>query len=1078
MEDYLRQASFGKRKINWAITLVLMMFLISFQSLAQNPVNGTVTDASGLGLPGVSVLIKGTQQGTITDLDGRYSIIPESEDAILIFSFIGFQSIEQAINGESVIDQVMKEEDTLLDQVVVVGYGTQKKINVTGAVDQLAGEDIANRPIANVVQGLQGMSPGLNITYQGGKPGTVPNINIRGFTSINGGGPLIVIDGIPGNESDLLRLSPSDIESYSVLRDAASAAIYGARAAFGVILITTKNGAEGKQQISYNSYFAWGKPSVLPEPVTDPYIYSRVLETSTNNTPWDYVNYSDAHYQWAKERSDDPSIADTRLDPNNPNLWAYMGSNNWNDYFFNSSSFSTNQSLSISGNSGGKMPIGYYVSGDYTKENGLNKLAPDYWDRYSLRAKINVKPLDWLSFDNNLNIYQTERADPTNDITDIYFLQPTDVAKNPDGTWANTSAGRTAAQLVDGGRNQEDMIGFQDIIQATASFLEGDLSFTGRGSFKREQWKYHWDQRKYNIGFGPDDVRTEGGAGSVVERNGTLINTIFDLFGKYSKNLGEHRFDVLAGFNQENYEYSTIQAERRVLISSSLPYIGLTTGDAFVTPSYSTYALRSGFGRINYSFKNKYILEVNGRYDGSSRFPSDNRWGFFPSVSGSWLMMDEGFFSGLTNVISTFKLRASYGSLGNQNVSNFGYIQTLPTGLSSYLIDGNRQTVITSSPSLAVDPTNYTWEKVITNNVGLDFGFFGDRVSGTFDYFIRDTKGMLTDPVELPAVLGTSPPKQNAADLRTKGFELSLGYRDQFGSPSNPVKYGIKAILSDSRSHITSFQNENNLLSAYRVGQEIGEIWGLVNDGIMDNQDEIESLDQSAVVPWGAIAVVPGWPKYKDLNGDGKIEEGQTADDPKDLTLIGNTTARYRYGFNLDMSYSGFDLSVFLQGVGKRDYYPRHYLYWGPYQQPYANIYPWNLDFYRGEADSEALIAQHSQSYIDAGLAEQNLDSEFPVLQSWLADNNYGAGLDIPQTKYLKNAAYLRIKNITLGYSMPAPLLERLKVTRIRLYVSGENIFEFSPIKNFVDPEAINDGGYGWAYPFQRKFSFGLNIDL
>ena len=1077
MEEILPKATIWNKlnKTAWLIAVLVIAF--SFESLAQGKVTGKVIDRSGLGMPGVSVLIKGTQKGTITDLDGSYTIDIPSNDAVLVFSFIGYQSIEKPVIGESVIDIEMKEEDTLLEQVVVVGYGTQKKVNVTGAVDQLAGKDIADRPIANVVQGLQGMSPGLNITYQGGKPGTVPNINIRGFTSINGGGPLIVIDGIPGNESDLLRLSPSDIDSYSVLRDAASAAIYGARAAFGVILITTKNGQEGKQQISYNNYFAWGKPSVLPEPVTDPYIYSRVLETSTNNTPWDYVNYSDAHYQWARERSENPSVEDTRLDPTNPNLWAYMGNNNWNDYFFNKSSFSTNQNLSISGNSGGKMPIGYFVSGDYTKENGLNKLAPDYWDRYALRAKINMKPLKWLTVDNNLNIYQTERADPTNDITNIYYLQPTDVAVNPDGTWANTGAGRLAARLVDGGRNQEDMIGFQDIIQATASFLEGDLTFTGRGSFKREQWKYHWDQRKFNIGFGPDDVRTEGGAGSVIERNGTLIHTIFDLFGKYSKTLGDHRFDVLLGYNQEGYEYSTIQAERRVLISSSLPYIGLTTGDAFVTPSYSTYALRSGFGRINYAFKSRYILELNGRYDGSARFPGDNRWGFFPSISGSWLVMDEGFFSALTNVVSTFKLRASYGSLGNQNVSNFGYIQTLPTGLSSYLIDGNRQTVITSSPSLAVDPNNYTWEKVVTNNVGLDFGMLGDRVSGTFDYFIRDTKGMLTDPVELPAVLGTSPPKQNAADLRTKGFELSIGYRDQFGNASNPVNFGIKAILSDSRSHITSFQNENQLFSNYRVGQEIGEIWGLVNDGIMENEDQIAALDQSSIVPWGAIDVVPGWPKYKDLNGDGKIEQGQTAEDPKDLTLIGNTNARYRYGFNLDMSFSGFDLSVFLQGVGKRDYYPRHYLFWGPYQQPYANIYPWNLDYYRGAADNEALMAQHSQSYIDAGLAEQNLDSKFPVLQAWLADNNYGSGLDIAQTRYLQNAAYLRVKNITLGYTFPAPLLEKLKVSRIRLFVSGENIFEFSPIKKFIDPEAINDG-FGWAYPFQRKFSFGVNIDL
>ncbi|MBN7809675.1 TonB-dependent receptor [Algoriphagus sp. H41] len=1057
--------------------LLLLSLLLALPSLAQSVIKGVVTDPSGLGMPGVSVLEKGTQNGTITDLNGEFTLRAYSADAALVFSFIGYQTTELLLDGRTTVSVQLEEEDTLLEQVVVVGYGTQKKINVTGAVDQISGDQLIDRPIANVVQGLQGASPGLNITYLGGKPGTVPNINIRGFTSINGGGPLIVIDGVAGSNDDLLRLNPSDIESYSVLRDAASAAIYGARAAFGVILITTKKGQEGKQKISYNNYFAWGRPTLLPEPVTDPYIFSRVLETSTNNTPWDYVNYSDAHYQWAKERSENPSVEDTRLDPNNPNLWAYMGSNDWYGYFFNDASFSMNHSLSISGSSGGKAPVGYYISGDYTNENGMNKLAEDYWDRYSMRARITVNPLKWLNVDNNLNVYQTERADPAASLTDIYYLKPTDVAVNPDGTWANTGAGRLAGRLTDGGKNKEVMFGFQNILRNTATFLNGDLSFHANASFKREQWKYHWDRTKFEIGYGPEDIRIEGGDGSVTERNGDLSDIIFDLYGRYGKTIGDHSFGILGGYNQQSYVYSSIQAERRVLISSSLPYIGLTTGDAYITPTYSTYATRSVFGRANYTFKNRYIFELNGRYDGSSRFPSDSRWGFFPSVSGSWLMMDEEFFSGLTHVVSTFKLRASYGALGNQNVSDFGYLQSLPTGLSSYLINGDRQTVITSSPSLAVDPNFYTWEEVVTSNFGLDFGLANDKIIGAVDYFIRDTKGMLTDPVELPGVLGTSPPKQNAADLRTKGFELSLEYRDNFGSTSNPINFGAKVILSDSRSQITKFQNEQNLFSNYRVGQYTGDLWGLVSDGLFQNEDEIAALDQSAIVPWGALDIVPGWPKYVDLNGDGKIERGLSEDDPKDLQRIGNTTARYRYGANFDVSWKGIDLSLFLQGVGKRDYYPKHYLFWGPYQQPYANVYPWNLDFYRAEADDAVLMAQHSQSYIDAGLADANLDSSFPVLQSWLADANYGGGLDIPQTGYLLNGAYLRIKNVTLGYTFPEAMVNKINVQRVRVFFSGENLFEFSSIKKFVDPEAINDG-YGWAYPFQRKFSFGVNIDL
>lgn len=1078
MKHVLRKFFQVRRAVSIPWVLIVFFTSSSLMAQAQQELRGKVIDGnSGQSIPGVSVVLRGSQTGTVTDLDGEYSIKVSSPKDILVFSFIGYESQEVLAGSKTVLDITLQEEETLLEQVVVVGYGTQKKINVTGAVDQLSGEEIVNRPVANVMQGLQGMSPGLNITYQGGKPGSVPDINIRGFTSINGGGPLIVIDGVAGSNDDLLRLNPSDIASYSVLRDAASAAIYGARAAFGVILITTKTGKEGSQKVSYNSYYSWGKPSVLPEPITDPYIFSRVLETSTNNTPWDYVNYSDAHYQWAKERSNDPSVEDTRLDPNDPSRWAYMGNNNWYDYFFNPSSFSTNQSISISGNSGGELPIGYYLSGDYTKENGMNKLAPDYWERFSLRARITASPSKWLKLDNNLNVYQTEQSEPTKSLTDIYYLQPTDVVTNPDGSWANNSTGRAAAELLDGGSNRDDRIGFQDILSATGVFLKGDLTFTARGSFKREQWRYHWDQTKYEIGFGPDDIRSEGGEGSVVERNRTIFNTIIDLFGKYNRSLGEHDFGFLAGYNQESYENSSVEAERRVLISSSLPYIGLATGDSFITPTYSTYATRSVFGRFNYTLKDRYILEVNGRYDGSSRFPKVDRWGFFPSVSASWILSQESFFESMSEVMPTFKIRGSYGSLGNQEVSNFGYIQTLPTGLSPYLIGGARQTVITSSPGLAVDPNNYTWERILTKNIGLDLGLFDDKLTATFDYFIRDTKDMLTDPVQLPGVLGTSPPMQNAADLQTKGFELSLGYRTRFGDAASPLDFGIRAIVSDSRSHITKFDNETGVFSSYREGQEIGEIWGLTNDGFFQSEDEIATLDQTAIVPWGALEVVPGWPKYIDVNGDGKIEQGQSANDPKDLKIIGNTSARYRYGFNLDLAWKGFDLSMFLQGVGKRDYYPRHYLYWGPYQQPYANVYPWNLDFYRAQGDDAALMAQHSQSYIDAGLAEANVDSEFPVLQSWLADNNYGSGLDISQTKYLQNAAYLRVKNVTLGYTFPRALTERINVSRVRVFVTGENLFEFSPIKQFLDPEAVNDG-YGWAYPFQRKLAFGLNIDL
>lgn len=1068
-----------KRKLLWIFALLIL----SASAFAQGiTVKGVVSDAKTKEtLPAVNISVKGTNLHLATNGNGAYTVNDLKANAVLVFTYIGYKQQEIALNGQTKIDVALMPDYANLDEVVVVGFGTKKKINIAGAIDQISGKQLESRPVTNVLQGLQGISPGLNITYAGGSPGALPNINIRGYTSINGGSPLIVIDGIPATSNDdMLRLTPSDITSFTVLRDAASSAIYGARAAFGVILITTKQGAAGNNVISYNTYLSWAKPTLLPKPVTDPYIFSRVLETATDNTPWDYVNYSDEYYRWAKERSDDPSIADTRLDPKDPTKWAYMGSNDWYNYFFNDASLSKSHTLTFSGGATvNNKPLTYYLSADYAKDNGLNKLTADFWDRYGLRSKVGFSPISWLKVDNNLNIYETKRALPNSSITDLYYLMPTDVAKNPDGTWANTAAGKLAARLVDGGNSVQNMFGFQNITTATALFLNGDLQVNADASFKRELWKSHADAKKYKIGYGPNDIREEGGTGSVSEGNGYLYNNAFNLYTTYKKTIGDHFFSAMVGFNSEDYNYSTVNASKQVLISSSTPYLSLTSGAATATGGYSAYATNSAFSRLNYTYKNRYILEATGRYDGSSRFPVERRWGFFPSASAAWIASAEEFFKPLAPAFNTFKLRASYGDLGNQNVGDFGYIQSLATGTSGYLIGGAGQNqIITGAPGLNVDPQTYTWERVSTLNMGTDIGLLNDKLSFTFDYYIRDTKGMLTAGQELPGVLGTGVPRQNAADLRTKGWELSVSYRDKFMIADKPFNFETKVFLADSKSKITKFKNDQNLFSNYREGQTLGEIWGLENDGVFRNKAEIAALDESAIIPWGALSIVEGWPKYVDQDGNKKIERGLSANDPKDLKIIGNSADRYTIGANLNMDWNGFDLSVFLQGVLKRDFYPHHYLFWGPYQQPYANVYPWNLDYYRGTADSPEQRAKHSASYLAAGLADANTDSQYPVLQSWLADANYGAGLDIPQTKYLLNGAYLRIKNVSLGYTFPAKWTRKVSINRLRLFVTADNLYEFSTIKKFIDPEAVNQGPSAWAYPYQRRYAVGLNLDF
>ncbi|MGF1926029.1 MAG: TonB-dependent receptor plug domain-containing protein, partial [Bacteroidia bacterium] len=552
---------------------MVCLLLITTTAFSQvKVVTGKISDAeTKVPIAAVNVSVKGTNIYASSDATGTYKLSNVPAEGIVVFSYMGYKQRELSAKGLSTLNVELTPDFSNLNEIVVVGFGTKKKVNIAGAIDQISGKQLESRPVANVMQALQGISPGLNIRYGGGSPGAVPVINIRGFTSINGGSPLIVIDGIPATSNDdMLRLTPADISSFTVLRDAASAAIYGARAAFGVILITTKQGSAGVQTISYNTNTSWGRPTVLPKPVTDPYIFSRVLETSTDNTPWDYVNYSDEHYRWAKERSDNPSIADTRLNPTDPTKWAYMGNNDWYKYFFNDASLSQNHTLSLSGGVNlNNTPLTYYLSADYAKENGLNKLTADFWDRYGLRSRVSFSPLKWLRVDNNLNIYETKRALPNNSITDLYNLRPTDVAKNPGGTWANTDAGKLAARLVDGGSNLQKMFGFHNITGAVATFLNGDLQLNADASFKRELWKYHNDSKKYKIGYGPGDVREEGGTGYVRESNGYLYNNAFNIYSTYKKTIGDHFMSAMVGYDSEDYNYSTVTVQKDVLISSS-----------------------------------------------------------------------------------------------------------------------------------------------------------------------------------------------------------------------------------------------------------------------------------------------------------------------------------------------------------------------------------------------------------------------------------------------------------------------------------------------------------------------------
>ncbi|CAI8325225.1 MAG: TonB-dependent receptor SusC [Rhodothermaeota bacterium MED-G12] len=1063
---------------------IALLASCSFSVFAQSQtISGSVSDAvTSEPLAGVSIVVVGSETesgvviGTQTDAMGRFNLDVPAGFTALKFSYIGYISKEQTIQGQT-MNVVLEPDVLLLEEAVVVGFGTQKRANLSGAVDEVDMEALELRSISNVTQGLQGLIPNLNIDYTAGAPGTEPIINIRGYTSINGGSPLILIDGIPAEARDLNLLDAQDVSSISVLKDASSAAIYGARAAFGVLLIETKRGGGEQMNVNYTHRTSWDTPTVIPEKVTDPYVYMRWQENSSDATPWDYINYSDDMYAWARDRSDNPSSTDAvRVNPSNTSQWQYMGNRDWSEYFLSDYGMSSNNTLSLSGSTAN---TNYYLSGSMDNQDGALQIDDDNFERLGIRSNVEYRLNQFFNITNLTQMTQSSRNAPSylsgesSSMQSFYLLAPTSWHKNPDGNWANSAAGQLAAQLTEGGDFVDEYNKFQTTFTLRSDIIPSLLSLNADYTFRSEKRNYDWDYKKYRIGYGPNDVRELGNT-AVYRYRMDYDYQVLNLYASLNKQFQNHQFSGIIGYNQESYDFYRVNTSITDVISSSLPSISLALGSTNTSDSYTGWAVQGVFGRLNYIFKDKYIVEFNGRYDGSSRFPENDRFGFFPSASLGWRLDQESFFN--VDAINVFKLRASYGTLGNQSVSDFGYIPSMSTYNNGYLVDNNRPLSI-SAPGMV--SSNYTWEEVTSQNIGLDIELLESKLQFNLDLYTRDTEGMLTLGKELPSVLGTSEPNENAADLRTKGWEVAVNYRDNVNFLNDRLSFGARLTLADAQSEITSFDNPNQNLNQYYVGAQIGEIWGLTVDGFFESEEEItNSPDQSSMVPWGAIPTTVGSIKFADINGDGVITKGTTVADPGDMKVIGNSEARYRFGINLDFNYKGFDVQTFFQGIGKRDYYPFHYVFWGFHQQPYNGGFTHLLDYYRAADDSPEAMSQHSQKYIDMGLANANTDSRYPVLQAWNMDvNTYGAG-STPNDKYLLDASYLRWKNLTIGYRLPGEIIQSLGLSQVRVYLSGENLMEWSEISDIVDPEAVTNNGRGYVYPFQRRYSLGINVQF
>ncbi|KAF5059419.1 MAG: TonB-dependent receptor [Parabacteroides sp.] len=1017
-------------------------------SQQQKQISGVIRGVNNEPIIGANIIEKNVPgNGTVTDLDGRFNL-SVGENAIIQVSYIGYLPQEIITTGRTNFELRLLEDTKALDEVVVIGYGTQKKVNLTGAVSNVSSEIFEDRPISNVGQGLEGTISNLNITPNTGDPGRGATINVRGYTSINGGGPLVLVNGIA---MDINQINPKDIESVTVLKDGASAAIYGARAAYGVILITTKGGkVREKPIISLNSNLSVNSPTVKLEFMDSKDI---VLFMNTGMMRGNGRNYyDDITMKAILDHYSDPSKPSAFIHPNSPNVWTGAGNTKWEDIIWQDTYPMQQHSLSISG---GSEKYSYYSSLSYFLQKGIvNKnLFDEHYKRYNFLTDLKYNVLDWITVGTRVALNYSNKRFPPNDPwfrsifpegrmfhTNNYATQP---VKDPNGNWFHEGSIQNPAQMLsEGGYQKRDvrdswLTGLLILKPMKGMSINFDLSVNNRDQI---EVSYTALQPMYDVKGNVSGYYGGSNPNRVIRRTYNDKYVSLNAYADYAFTVNDkHNSKLMIGFNQEDNTYDNFTAERRNLIINEIPYMSLASGDSFVSDYGIESAIRGLFGRLNYDYDNKYLFEVNARYDGTSKFPQKNRYALFPSGSIGWRIDKENFFQNLTNIFELLKIRASYGSLGNQNVPGFyPYIATLGTAEVNYLINGERPMTVTSPQLVSKD---LTWEVVTQKNLGLDFSLLNNRLSGSFDIYSRNTKNMLTKSKTLPAVLAVAEPSSNAADMRTSGFDLNVEWKNNI----DKFNYRVSLVLSDYRSTITRYDNPKGIISDYYEGKDFGEIWGFVTDGFFKTDEEAAALNQNQIIGRKRLA---GDIRFKDLNNDGIISYGSsTLDNPGDRKIIGNSTPHYSFGFKTNLEYKGFDFEVFLQGVAKRD------------------LWMSNLFFttqYNGEWIANPKIGADWWS-------PENPDAYFPAPLVGSATD-----VQVVQTRFLQNAAYMRLKQLNLGYTIPSSLTKKINIERIKVYFSGNNLHHWSKIIKIADPELSGPS----AYPLFRSLSFGINMDF
>lgn len=1034
----------------------------------NNTCNGNVKDDTGETIIGASVVVKGTTNGTITDFDGNFSLSNLNKGDVIEVSYIGYKTLTVTWDG-SPLNLVLKSDTQTLDEVVVVGFGTQKKVNLTGSVSTVGAEELASRPVSNVSQALQGLVPGMNFDYgtkgNGGALNTEMNINIRGTGTIGEGSnaaPLILIDGMEGNMN---MLNPNDIENISVLKDAAASSIYGSRAPYGVVLITTKKGKAGRVNINYNNSFRWSQAINMPD-VADSYTYATYFNKMQLNDGATAVQFDDERLQAIQDYLNGTITTTTKPNRQTPTIWDWIGNTNtdWYDVVFGGSAFSQEHSLSANG---GTEKVQYYFSANYMGQEGLVAIRRDKLKRYTVTAKINAELFPWLKMSYNTKYMRKDYTQPTALGENVLYHNmakrwPMEPIFDPNGyPMSNTIYN----PIMFGGDSSTQTDWLYQQFQVTAEPIKGwkiigELNYKVIDDFgSTVNLKSPMHNVEGEVYYG-DTWNTS----KVTERSERTNYFNTNVYSEYFHSFNDaHNLKVMVGFQAELNKWRKLEASAMDLISEDIQDINAASGIQKINASAKNHWATAGFfGRINYDYKERYLFEMNMRYDGTSRFARDKRWNLFPSFSAGWNIAREAFMEDHLDIINTLKLRGSWGELGNQNTTSlYPYIQLMKFAAqdkdSHWLINNARPNTANAPDLISV---LLGWERMRSWNIGLDLGMLNNRLTLSFDWFNRKTIDMVGPAPELPVILGTDVPKTNNTDMQSVGFELDLGWQDRI----KDFSYGIHFLLSDDRQKILKYPNPTGNLNSYNAGHYMGEIWGFETVGIAKTDEEMnEHLANNKPdwgTKWGAGDIM-----YKDLDGDGRVTDGATLSEPGDKKIIGNSSPRFRFGLDLTASYKGFDIRAFFQGVMKRDAWLNDNMFWGATGGIWgSSCFTSHLDYFRPEGD----------------VMGANLDAYFPRP---LVDN-YAKNQKV-QTRYLQNAAYMRLKNLQIGYTLPNSITKKAGMSNVRIFFSAENLFTLTGLPEGFDPETIHTG-YGsgdgtWSsktYPLSRTFSTGLSVNF